>query len=43
MLGTGSLVREGICRGVLLQFPGAEIIEDFLPLELGNTDVILGI
>ncbi|XP_068662850.1 uncharacterized protein [Aristolochia californica] len=43
-LGTGAaLPREGICKGVRLTLQGIEIVEDFLPLELGNIDVILGV
>ena len=34
---------EGICRAVPLRLQGLEIIEDFLPLQLGSTDVILGV
>ena len=43
-LGTGESVRgTGLCKGVSLQLPGMTIMEDFLPLPLGNSDVILGI
>ncbi|XP_068638603.1 uncharacterized protein [Aristolochia californica] len=43
-LGIGAtLPREEICKGVQLTLQGIEIMEDFLPLELGNTDVILGV
>lgn len=43
-LGTGSSVQgEGICQGLLLHLSDAKIIEDFLLLELGSIDVILGI
>lgn len=43
-LGTGEAVRgEGECKGVRLVFPEVEIVEDFLPLTLGNSDIILGI
>ena len=43
-LGTGESVRgTGLCKGVSLQLPGMTVIEDFLPLPLGNSDVILGI
>ena len=31
------------CKGVVLQLQGITIIEDFLPLHLGSTDVILGL
>lgn len=43
-LGTGEEVQgKGICLGVVLQLPGLDVIEDFLPLSLGNADVILGV
>ncbi|KAL4568635.1 hypothetical protein LXL04_024250 [Taraxacum kok-saghyz] len=32
----------GICKGLLLQLPELEVVEDFLPLRLGSADVILG-
>lgn len=32
-----------ICRGIFIQVQGLDITEDFLPLTLGSTDVILGI
>ncbi|KAJ9675230.1 hypothetical protein PVL29_024256 [Vitis rotundifolia] len=32
----------GICRRVCISMQGLIVVEDFLPLELGNTDVILG-
>jgi len=31
-----------ICKGVKLQLQNLHIMEDFLPLELGSSDVILG-
>ncbi|GKA54712.1 putative mitochondrial protein [Tanacetum coccineum] len=34
---------KGMCKGVIVSLPGMRLIEDFLPLELGSTDVILGI
>lgn len=42
-LGDGQAVKgAGICKGVLLQLPGGLVVEeDFLPLGLGNSDVIL--
>lgn len=41
--GTGLSVRGiGICKGVVLSLPEAEIVEDFVPIELGSSDVILG-
>lgn len=33
----------GVCKGVLLKLQHITIVEDFLPLPLGSTDVILGI
>lgn len=33
----------GICKGMLLGLQEIQVIGDFLPLDLGNTDVILGI
>ena len=33
---------KGICRGVCILMQGLIVVEDLLPLELGNTDVILG-
>ena len=33
----------GVCKGVVLQLQGITIVEDFLPLPLGSTDVILGL
>ncbi|TXG60604.1 hypothetical protein EZV62_015177 [Acer yangbiense] len=43
-MGTGDSVRgEGICKGVTLHLQGINIVEDFLPLGLGSSDVILGI
>ncbi|XP_052185288.1 uncharacterized protein LOC127796925 [Diospyros lotus] len=43
ILGTGVAVQgAGICKGVKLQLQNLQIVEDFLPLELGSSDVILG-
>jgi hypothetical protein len=43
-LGTGvSVPGTGICKGVKLSLQGIEVIEEFLPLQLGSSDVILGI
>ncbi|KAJ9559068.1 hypothetical protein OSB04_013682 [Centaurea solstitialis] len=33
----------GVCQGVLLYMQGLEVNENFLPIQLGNSDVILGI
>ncbi|KAJ9544173.1 hypothetical protein OSB04_023880 [Centaurea solstitialis] len=42
-LGLGEKVRGiGICRHVEVNLQGLEIIDDFLPIQLGNSDVILG-
>lgn len=44
-LGNGEPIKgEGVCKDVMLQLDGGvEVKEDFLPLKLGSTDVILGI
>lgn len=44
-LGNGEAIRgTGICRDVKLRFNDEVMVtEDFLPLELGNSDVILGV
>lgn len=45
-LGNGETIRgEGLCRAVCVQLEGGglEVVEDFLPLELGSADVILGV
>lgn len=34
--------RRGVCRGLRLTLQGVDMREDFLPLELGSTDLILG-
>lgn len=31
------------CKGLLLQLEGVDVVEDFLPFELGNSDMILGV
>lgn len=39
-LGTGDLVmEEGICKSVVLELQGLVIVENFLPLKLGNFDI----
>lgn len=44
VLGTGlSIKGEGICQGVAVSMQEIEVMEDFLPLELGSSDLILGI
>lgn len=44
-LGDGKAVRgEGVCKGVqLIIGDGVLVVEDFLPLQLGNSNVILGV
>lgn len=44
-LGNGEAIKgDGVCKDVRLQLDGGiELLEDFLPLELGSSDVILGI
>ncbi|XP_028555908.1 uncharacterized protein LOC114580971 isoform X2 [Dendrobium catenatum] len=43
MMGTGKVkMGRGVCRGVVLKIQGIQVNEDFLSLELGSTDVILG-
>ena len=37
-----SVKGKGMCRGVCILMQGLIIVEDFLPLELGSIDVILG-
>ena len=42
-MGTGLSVKgEGICKGVVLQLQNIEIVQDFLPLQLGSVGIILG-
>lgn len=43
-MGSGDSVRgEGVCKGVSLHLQRINIVDDFLPLGLGSSDVILGI
>ena len=43
LLGLGQAIKgEGICKGVILTLKNIEVVEDFLPLNLGSADVILG-
>lgn len=43
-LGTGTEVYgAGVCKAVPLFIQGVEVVEDYLPLQLGNSDLILGI
>lgn len=40
LMGTGLSVQgDGVCKGVVLSLQKVEIVEDFLPLELGSSDV----
>lgn len=42
-MGTGDKEDgRGICQGVLLQLQEIDIIEEFVPMRLGSSDVILG-
>lgn len=43
-LGNGDAIKgTSICKSVCLQLDGGVELEDFLPLELGSSDVILGV
>lgn len=43
-LGTGDDVQgEGECKSVVLHLQGVKVIEDYLPLQLGNSEVIPGV
>ena len=43
ILGTGMAVQgAGVCKGVKLNLQNLQVVEDFFPLELGSSDVILG-
>ena len=43
LMGMGAALKgEEVCRGIVLTLQNIEIVEDFLPLELGSTNVILG-
>lgn len=42
-MGTGdNEPGRGVCKGVLLQLQEVDIVEEFLPLRLGSSDIILG-
>lgn len=42
-MGYGEFVKgKGIYKGVILEMQGLTVVENFLPLELGGTDVVLG-
>lgn len=43
VMGTGVAVGgKGIFKGIIVEMQGLTVLEDFLPLKLGSTDVILG-
>lgn len=43
IMGTRLSVKgKEICKGIVVEVQELNVVEDFLPLELGNTDVILG-
>ncbi|TYK03081.1 ty3-gypsy retrotransposon protein [Cucumis melo var. makuwa] len=43
IMGSGKAVQgKGLCTGVVVGLPGLTVVEDFLPLELGNLDMVLG-
>ncbi|XP_052188845.1 uncharacterized protein LOC127799137 [Diospyros lotus] len=43
IMGSGMAVQGArVCKGVTLWLQNVEVVEDFLPLELGSSDVILG-
>jgi hypothetical protein len=42
-MGTGDLLKsEGVCRVIRVKLQSIEIVDEFLPLQLSNLDVILG-
>ena len=44
IMGTGLSVKgEGVCRGIVISLQDIEVAEDYLPLELGSSDIILGV
>lgn len=44
MIGLGKHIKGmGVCKGVVLKLQGITIVEDFLPLPLGSTNLILGL
>ncbi|CAH1413852.1 unnamed protein product [Lactuca virosa] len=43
-LGNRLMVRsQGTCKGVVLNLPEVQVVEDFLPFDVGGFDIILGI
>lgn len=44
IIGSGEKVKgSGICKGVVLYLQDLTVVEEFLPLQLGSLDVILGV
>ncbi|KAL4032139.1 hypothetical protein IC575_005203 [Cucumis melo] len=44
IMGSGKAVQgKGMCTGVIVGLPGLTVVDDFLPLELGNLDMVLRI
>lgn len=42
-MGSSKAVQgKGMCTGVIVGLPGLTVVDDFLPLELGNLDMVLG-
>lgn len=40
IMGSGMIVQGAkVCRGVTLTLQNVEVVEDFLPLELGSSDI----
>ncbi|KAA0058080.1 ty3-gypsy retrotransposon protein [Cucumis melo var. makuwa] len=43
-MGSGKVMQgKGMCKGVTVGLLVLKIVDDFLPLELGNLDMVLGI
>lgn len=43
-LGTGEMVQsKGLCKSAVVEVQGLTIVEDFLPIALGNSNLILGL
>lgn len=43
ILGSAKSIRgKRICEGVALKMQGLTVVEDFLPIVLGGTEIILG-
>ncbi|KAA0047601.1 ty3-gypsy retrotransposon protein [Cucumis melo var. makuwa] len=44
IMGSGKAMQgKGMCKGVTMELPVLTIVDDFLPLELDNLDMVLGI